>query len=408
MSTLDVDFVRNCFPSFTHPIGAKTAFLENASGSYMVGHVLDKLMQYSSLRVQPYGFSQILNDAGEQMDAGRNTMAEMLGMPSDNIYLGPSTTQNINTLAWSAASIVKSDSEIIVSRQEHEANVGAWERLCQRTGAHLKIWEIEESTDLSLDRLGSMLNPNVRILCVTHSSNILGTINPIEEIGKMCRDNGTRLVVDGVSFAPHDWPDLPNIYVDAYCFSTYKTYATHLGVMYVATDFINELDPQCHYFLTDQQQKRLDSAGPDHASIAALAGLGDYIQESYAHHFDASDESLHAKTLRVYKLMNEHELSLCQILLDGIRELPIKIVGRNTLEGREANLSLLSEKYSSEQLSKALAKRDIAASYGHFYAARLLRKLGIDLDTGILRISLSHYNSEDDILRLLAELRQLH
>ena len=406
---LDLEFVRSCFPVFKEDLGSRTAFLENASGSYMVGHALERLMAYSASRVQPYGYSSILSRAGDQMDAGKQAMADTLGVDLDNLYFGPSTTQNINTLAVAAAALMEPGSEIIVSQQEHEANVGAWDRLCQRTDASFKTWEVDpDTTDLSLERLEELLNPKVRLLCITHSSNILGTINPIAEIKNLCRKYGTRIIVDGVSFAPHNWPDLPQLGVDAYCFSTYKTFATHIGIMYVATDFVKELDPQCHYFLTDRQSKILDSAGPDHASIAALAGLGDYLSASHTHHFGSSDLSLYEKTKQIYELMHAHEQRLCQKILDGIQGLPIRIIGRSTMQGREANLALLSEAFDSRQLSEMLATKDIAANYGNFYAPRLLDALDIDLTTGILRISLSHYNSDEDIERLLVALKELH
>ncbi len=406
---LDLDFVRSCFPVFKEEVGERTAFLENASGSYMVRHAIDRLVAYSSSRVQPYGFSTILSRAGEQMDAGKNTMATLLGVELDNLYFGPSTTQNINTLSLGTAALMTPGSEVIVSQQEHEANAGAWERLCQRTGANFKIWDIDlDTTDLSLEKLAALLNPNVKLLCVTHSSNILGTINPISDIKSLCREHGTRLIIDGVSFAPHNWPDLPSLDVDAYCFSAYKTYATHVGIMYVAPDFIKELDPQCHYFLTNNPSKVLDSAGPDHASIAALAGLGDYLNESHVHHFGETGLSPYEKAKQIYALMHTHEQRLCQKILDGIENLPIRVIGHSTMEGREANLALLSETHDSQQLSQMLAQNDIAANYGNFYAPRLLSALDIDLATGILRISLSHYNSHEDIDRLLSALRGLH
>ena len=404
---LDLKFVRSCFPAFEDPIGAKTAFLENASGSYMVGHVLDKLMGYNTVRVQPYGDSDILNRAGEQMDAGKHSMADMLGVPLKNVYFGPSTTQNINTLALGCTNLMVPQSEIIVTRTEHEANIGAWERLCQRTDTRLRFWEMEPgTTELDLNRLDDMLTPSVKVVCVTHSSNILGTINPIRNISDLCKDNGSRLVVDGVSYAPHDWPRLKELKADAYCFSTYKTYGTHLGIMYVATDFVKELTPQCHYFLTDSQDKLMDAAGPDHAAIAGLAGLGEYVTDSYAHHFGNSDLNLNQKTEKIYGLMNAQENRLCQKLLNGISDLPLRIVGRDTMEGREANLALLSEKYTPQQLSKALADRDIAANPGDFYANRLLEAL--DIETGILRVSLSHYNGDDDIDRIIEAFTELH
>ena len=405
---LDVDFIRRCFPTFTTPLAAKTAFFENAGGSYVAGPVLDKLMSfYQHNKVQPYGYADILNKAGKQMDKGRQTMADLLGVDSSTITLGPSTTQNINTLAFACASLAGKNSEIIVTDQDHEANIGAWERLCRRTGATLKVWPVDpDNGELNIEHFLQLLTPATIIVSMTHSSNIIGTINPISEVISHCRPQGTKVVVDGVSYAPHRWPDIPELQPDAYCFSTYKTFATHLGVMYTSADFRSQLDPQCHYFNQQYAQKTLDGAGPDHASIAALDGLGDYFNNSYTHHFGPSDITLYEKAQSVSALMHAHESELCETLLNAFTDLPIRIIGRESHHGREANIAIASKHCTSSDLSRALAKQDIAAGHGHFYALRLLQKVGIkDTDDGVLRISFAHYNTPEDVERVVTTLR---
>ena len=408
---LDIDYVRSCFPTFSEPLAAKTAFFENAGGSYVVGSVIDKLLHFYRVnKVQPYGEAEILRLAGEQMDAGRQAMLDLLGMPADTITLGPSTTQNINTLAHACRPIVDGNSEIIVSEQDHEANIGAWERLCQRSGAKFRLWQVDaESGELDVTELERMLNPKVRIVAMTHSSNILGSLNPVEEVVDLCRQNGSRSVIDGVSFVPHQWPNLSIFQPDVYVFSTYKTYATHLGVMYTARDFADELEPQCHYFNQEYPAKHLDAAGPDHASIAALAGLGEYFEQGHLHHFGTRKVSLKKKAGQLSALMHKHESELCQHLLSGLAELPLRIIGKNTNDWREANVALVSEKHSSAALSKALAEKDIAANSGDFYARRLLEKLGVtNKHGGVLRISLAHYNTREEVERALEVLEAIH
>ena len=411
LNSLDIDFVRSCFPTFNEPLAGKTAFFENAGGSYVAGAVLDKLMHFYLVnKVQPYGASEILSAAGDQMDAGRQTMAELLGIEIADLTLGASTTQNFNTLAHACEGLVNSNSEVIVTDQDHEANIGAWERLCKRTGATLKVWQIDPATaELNIADFEKILSSNTAIVCMTHSSNIVGTINPVEQVIARCRGNGTRVIVDGVSYAPHHWPDIPALAPDAYCFSTYKTYATHMGVMFTSKSFRAELNPQCHYFNRGYASKHLDSTGPDHASIAALAGLGDFFNELHQHHFGAGDGSLYEKAQQISGLMHAHETELCKLLLDGISNLPIQIIGRNTTEGREANIALTSATCSSADMSKHLADKHVAAGHGHFYAMRLLEKAGIkDTEDGVLRISFSHYNNRDDVERVVAALKECH
>ena len=410
MTVLDVDFVRSCFPAFSNSLPAKTAFFENAGGSYVAGPVLDQLVHfYTHNKVQPYGASEICAAAGEQMDAGRQVMADLLGINKSSLTLGPSTTQNINTLANACGKNIKPGNSVIVTGQDHEANIGAWERLCRRNGATLKVWMVDsKSGELQLEQFEELLDESVSVVCMTHSSNIVGTVNPVEKVIEMCKAQSTRVVVDGVSFAPHKWPDIPTLLPDAYCFSSYKTYATHLGVMYVAPDWAEELDPQCHYFNIEYPEKRFDAAGPDHASIAALSGLGTYFSSSYEHHFNNNDGSLYSKAQQVSDLMHAHETAICASLLEGIEDLPVRIIGKASMDNREANIALVSKQHTSQVMSEAMARNDIAAGNGNFYAMRLLQNVGIsDTEDGVLRISISHYNTIEEIHRVVATMRSL-
>ncbi|MEM7195433.1 MAG: aminotransferase class V-fold PLP-dependent enzyme [Pseudomonadota bacterium] len=412
MKILDINFVRECFPAFSYDLPAKTAFFENAGGSYVAGPVVKRLTHfYTANKVQPYGASEICSAAGEQMDLGRLTMADLLGVDRATITLGPSTTQNINTLANACAAQVGSGDSVIVTGQDHEANIGAWERLCARQGATLKIWPVDPvSGELALDDLRSQIDETVKIIGMTHSSNIVGSVNPVDQVIALARSRNIRVVVDGVSYAPHKWPDIPTLQPDAYCFSTYKTYATHLGVMYVAPDWAQELDPQCHFFNVKYPEKRFDAAGPDHASIAALAGLGDYLEQSFRHHFgeDPDNLSLYQRAMAVSDLMHRHETDLCRRLLQAVVDLPLRIVGKSGMENREANIALTSSELTSAQLSKQLANNDIAAGHGDFYATRLLKNVGIpDTADGVLRISFAHYNTAEEVDRVVETLQRI-
>ena len=411
MNHLDLAFVRQQFPVFQTELGQKIGFLDNAGGSYVAGSVIDRLTDfYTNHKVQPYGANPISHRAGEAMDLGRRTMAELLGVSAGRVTLGASSTQCFNTLSIACAPLVGKGKEVIVSEQDHESNIGGWERLCQQQGATLKIWQVDpESGELALEDLEKLLTAKTVLVAVTHSSNIIGTINPIEKIAEVVHQANARLVVDGVSYAPHFWPDPDALDADAYVFSTYKTYGTHLGVMVVQEDFLEELAPQCHFFNTPYPNKRLDSAGPDHAAIAALAGIGDYFTALHEHHFAGNGNlSLHQKARAVADLMNQHESTLCAHLLESLSDLPVRIFGRKTTQQREANIALSSSKMSSQALADGLVDFDIAAKNGHFYAYRLLQAMGVkDMNDGVLRISLSHYNSLEEVERCVAGLRAM-
>jgi len=405
----DVDFARNQFPFFDQTQANEWAFFDNAGGTFPCRPVVEKLEHFNrNNRIQPYGLNRLAEVAGEQMDQGRVVISELTGVGVDTITIGPSTTQNLNTLSNACAGLLSKEDEIIVSQQDHEANIGCWERVAKHTGAILKIWEVNEiDGELDLAYLEKLLNKNTKIICITHSSNIIGTVNPIDQIIEMGHSFGAKVVIDGVSYAPHRWPDLSNTKADAYCFSTYKTYATHQGIMYVSPNFLEMLEPQCHFFNTSRSWSRLDTAGPDHAGIAGLAGLKNYFETLYNHHFKKSDLSLNVKTSMISNLMNNHEMSLCKVLLEKLSHLPVKIFGKSSIQGREANISLISKNHTSSQLNTLISKMGIATKNHHFYAYRLIKKMGLDPEDGVLRLSFAHYNTRNETDQLINALTSI-
>jgi selenocysteine lyase/cysteine desulfurase len=409
--TLDLDFVRRQFPVFATEPGQRIAFFDNAGGTYAAGAVIDRLTDfYRHYKVQPYGPNPLAQRAGTAMDLGRQTLADLLNVSIDELTIGASATQNFNTLALACVPLLHAGAEVIVSEQDHEANIGGWERVCRLTGATLRWWRIDPATgELPLANLEPLLSDRTAVLCLTHSSNIVGSVNPLADVAALARPHGVRIVVDGVSFAPHEWPNLDEVPYDAYVFSTYKTYATHLSALVVRPDFLAELDPQCHFFNTGYAWKRLDSAGPDHAAIAALAGIGDYFAAVHDHHFPGEPaRPLHEKARRITHLMQAHEKALGEQLLATLNELPVRLYGRTSMAGREANFAFRASAMASRDLVDRLAEHDIAAKHGHFYAYRLLQALGIpDLADGVVRLSFSHYNSAAEVGRVAEALRSL-
>lgn len=402
LPTFDVVFARSLFPFFDGDYG-NWALFDNAGGTLPCGPVVDRLNRfYTHNKVQPYGRNAVSAAAGDQMDEGRRTIAGLLGVPLDTLTFGPSTTQNANTLSIACTGFLQPGDEIVVSEQDHEANIGGWDRAARLSGATFRLWPVDaDSGELCLDDLDRLLSPRTKLVCLTRSSNILGTLNPVDAVIERAHAVGARVVVDAVSAAPHQWPDLSDTKADAFLFSTYKTFATHLGILYVAPDFLQQLAPQCHFFNVGKPGAALDAAGPDHASIAALAGLGDFFRALHDHHLGSLDFPPHAIASRVSALAHRHEEGLCARLLDGLEGLPIRVIGHDSVDGREANVALVPLEESTDTLAGRLAEHDIAVGRGHFYAYRLLEKCRVDMNDGVVRISLALYNTKEEIDQLL-------
>ncbi len=204
MARFDVEFARRQFPAFSHPETSRWAFFENAGGSYAAKPVIDRLHHFmTATKLQPYGWSAPSREAGAAMDRSYALLAEAVQAEPEEVNLGPSTSINTYVLAQSFRELLRAGDEVIVTNQDHEANVGVWRRLSGNdTGIVVKEWGIDRDTGLlDEEHLEDLLSDRTKLVCVSHCSNIVGAINDIPAIARRVHDTGGMLAVDGVSFA---------------------------------------------------------------------------------------------------------------------------------------------------------------------------------------------------------------
>ena len=406
---LDLDFVRLQFPAFSEPSLKGTAFFENAGGSYMCQQVIDKLDRYvRQTKVQPFHPYAQAQEAGAQMDSAYNKFSSWLNVSPQEIYFGPSTGQNTYVLAQAMLGWLKAGDEIIVTNQDHEANSGVFRRLAQ-LGIVVKEWCVDpNSGSLNIDQLPSLFNEHTKLLVFPHCSNILGEINPVASIASLARENGIKTLVDGVSYAGHGLPDVDALGVDIYLFSLYKVFGTHQGVMVVRQQMDVFLTNQGHYFNHHLREKRLTPAGPDHAQIAAAAGVCDYLTTIYQHHVGTDEASDQLKNKVVHDLLRQAEIGVLEPLLEFFNaHHKITIIGPKQAANRAPTVSILVEGHKAFDLASALGQEGVMCGAGHFYSMRLLQAMGIDAEEGVLRFSFVHYTSAQDVAKLIKTLANL-
>ncbi|QYO75758.1 aminotransferase class V-fold PLP-dependent enzyme [Devosia salina] len=401
---LDPARIRSLFPAFSEPSLAGQAFFENAGGSYTAQATLDRLDHYyRATKVQPYGVYSASEAAGAAMDLAYERLARALNVPSDWIHIGPSSSANTYVLANAFGAWLKPGDAIIVTNQDHEANTGNWRRLAAR-GIEVREWQVDtETARLSLDALDVLLDERVKLVAAPHCSNIVGDINPIADIATRAHAVGAVLAVDGVSYAPHGLPDLAALGADIYFFSAYKTYGPHQGVMAIRPELARALPNQGHYFNDTKLRYRLTPSGPDHAQIAATAGIVDYL-EQVAALAPATVEGVDPFR-RAHAAMRAQEIALATPLLDYLRTRnDIRLIGPSDPAVRAPTISVLHAEPGID-IARRLARHGIMASGGNFYAVRLLEALGIDPHNhGVLRLSFVHYTTPDEIQRLITAL----
>ena len=403
---IDLDFVRRQFPAFATASLDGQSFFENAGGSYMCQPVIDRFNRYFVQRkVQPYYAFAASQEAGAEMDLAPVRFARYLNVDADEVLFGPSTSQNTYVLARACLERLAPGEAIIVSAQEHEANSGVWRKLADY-GIDIRIWPVDPRDGrLHLADLLSLLDNKVRLVAVTHCSNLVGEINPVRAIADATHQAGGLLLVDGVSYCPHGFPDVDALGADIYLFSTYKTYGPHQGVMVIRHAARALLAPQAHFFNYDNPMKWMVPAGPDHAQMAAANGVIDYFDALDAHHGGQDDKD---RPSRVAALFKNAETPHIKTLLDyiGSRN-DVRLIGPADPARRAATISFVVPHLSAGAIGQRLADRGIMAGAGHYYAARLFSQMGLDPAAGAVRLSFVHYTSSADMTKLITALDEI-
>jgi len=408
---LDLPFVRQHFSAYASDSDVGGHFFDSAAGSFPCNGTVDALEHfYRHHKVQPdnpFGISQL---AGDEMRYAKARWAEALGVKTNELGFGPSTTQNIYVLANAFREILSPGDEIIITNQDHESNIGSMERAARAAGTKINIWSVDPETGfLELDQLESLLNKNTRLVCFPHSSNIVGQKNKAKEIIDLVHQQGALTLVDGVSYVPHDIPNIGELGADIYVFSLYKVFSVHQGVLVMKEAVMEMLPKQGHYFKENLDVSELFvPAGPDHAQVASTAPVLEYIETLAAHHGGPVSD-LRAASQFVSELWRKHEIALVKPLLDFFESANnVRMIGSSIADERRCPLvSFVPLQDKVDDFAHILCDQKMLVSYGHFYAPRLLEAVGVNPDEGVIRISMAHYNDEVDVQSLIKQLEPL-
>ena len=405
-SANDVQEIRGRFPA----LRGETVFLENAGGSQVPGVVAERMREYMlSTYVQLGAGYELSRRCDAVVDDAHDFINQFMnGTETGRVILGPSCTQLCSMLAGCYADVLEPGDEVIVDQAGHEANVGPWMKLTQR-GVKVRMWPFDrESMSSRLEDLKGLLTERTRLVAFVHVSNLLGGISDIKAITKLVHDAGARAVVDGVAYAPHRPIDVAAWDVDWYVFSTYKTYGPHMAAMYGRLDAIDELTGPNHFFIPrGEVPYKFELGGACHEGCAGLLALGDYfgfLASLGGNGNDAAQPIDRAGLLRAFDVMAACERPVQRRLIDYLHgKSKVRIIGPESADDavRVGTVSFVHESRSSAEIAAALHRKQFAVRNGHMYAYRICQPLKLDPEDGVLRVSAVHYNTTDEIDRLI-------
>lgn len=319
------------------------------------------------------------------------------------VVMGPSTTMLLQNLSRSMEGMLKPGDEVIVTNCDHEANIGPWINL-QKKGIKVKSWKIDPgSLTLDLNTLDKLMGPKTRLVAFTHVSNIIGTINPVKKITQFIHAKGAMVCVDGVAFAPHRLIDVQDLGVDFYVFSLYKVYGPHYSLLYAKHEHLEKLPGINHFFIDDIPYK-LQPGNVNYELSYSLLGILDYFNDFYLKFSEGENAGLHRQLKFVFDVISDHEESLSAKLLDFLQSKKgVTIVGEKSADKqvRIPTISFVMGNRKSSEIPLLVDKHKIGIRWGDFYARRLIEDLGYARTDGVVRISMVHYNTPDEVERLI-------
>ncbi|MBB4040275.1 cysteine desulfurase family protein (TIGR01976 family) [Microvirga flocculans] len=398
--SLDLAFVRSQFPALADGF----AYFDNAGGSLVLRSVADRISEYLlTTSVQTGASYEHSRRASERLMEARAKIALLVGASRpEEIVLGPSTTVLAQFLARAMEGSLEPGDEIVVTNFDHESNIGPW-RALEKRGVVIKEWTIDrDSYEIDLDTLDRLMSDRTKLVAVTHASNILGTINPVKEIAQRVHERGAQIVVDAVAYAPHRAVDVKDLDVDYYIFSFYKTYGPHFAVMYGKYDRLLELDGLYHYFYgREKVPMKLEPGNTNYELAWGSAGIVDYIDKLGGGGGDR------ASIDRAFAGIAAHEAMIGEKLLAYLRDRnDIRIVGRRDsgADRRVPTIAFNVEGRDSAEIVRAVDKDRIGIRFGDFHSRRLIEYLGLADNNGVVRVSMVHYNTPEEVDRLIGSL----
>ena len=359
--------------------------------------------------VQIGGSYAVSQAAAEALMAGRRAGQVLVNAARpEEIVFGPNTTVLMQWLAAAMRRQLAPGDQIVVCIADHESNIGPWERL-REFGIEILYWPIGPDYRLRLEDLEPLMTDRTRLVCVHHVSNILGRINDIAAIARFVHERGARICVDGVAYAPHRAIDVTGWDVDYYAFSLYKTYGPHQAILYGKYDLLAELDGLYHYFYgREKVPGKLEPGNPNYELAYATVGIAEYL-ERLGERQGASGTS-RQKVEAAFGAITAQEDALVGGLLgwlDARNDIRVIGEGRNDNSSRVPTIAFKIDGTNSGEVVRAMDRHGIAIRFGDFHSRRLVEALGEQDRDGVIRVSMVHYNSVQQVDRLTRALEEI-
>ena len=409
---LDLAWVRSQFPALAQTVnGHPAVFLDGPGGTQVPQQVIDAIADYLARNNANTGGAYLTSRNTDRMIAeARSAMGAFLNCDADEIVIGA----NMTTLTFAMSRALGRDlgpgDEIVLTLLDHDANFSPWKAL-EEKGVIIRTVKFNEN-DCTLDMhdLASKIGKRTRLVAVGYASNAVGTINNVAEVVRLARQAGALSYIDAVHYAPHGPIDVRALDCDFLVCSTYKFFGPHMGVLYGKREHLKRLQPYKVRPLTDNIPNCWEWGTLNHECIAGIKACVDYWEE-LGRRAKPSVASRRAAILAAHEAIHPHERTMMEKMIAGLLAIPgLKLYGISDprrFEHRCATIVVRVEGFTPLELATKLGDRGFFTWDGNYYALNVTEQLDVERTGGFLRIGLVHYNTMDEVERMLAALREI-
>jgi cysteine desulfurase family protein (TIGR01976 family) len=412
MTIFDIDYVRSQFPALGMKVsGHAAAFFDGPGGTQVPQRVMDAISSYlASSNANTHGAFATSQRTDQVLAAAHGAMADLLGCTPAEIVFGPNMTTLTFALSRALGRGLGPGDEIVVTRLDHDGNVSPWTALAER-GCVIRFVDINPADcTLDMDDLRAKVTPRTRVVAVGYASNAVGTINDVEEVVRLAHAAGAMAYIDAVHYAPHGPINVRSLDCDFLVCSPYKFFGPHSGALYGKHEHLTRLAPYKVRPAADILPDRWETGTQNHEGLAGVTGAVEYLTELGRHHVPGAS-SRRAAILAAYDAIRAYERSLVERLVPGLLRVPgltfYGITDPMRFAQRVPTVAVRIAGRSPRELAGYLGERGIFTWDGNYYALNLTERLGVEPSGGMLRVGLVHYNTAEEVERLLGALREL-
>jgi cysteine desulfurase family protein (TIGR01976 family) len=413
MSPFDLAWIRAQFPALAETVGDRPAvFFDGPGGTQVPQRVIDAITRYLiHSNSNTHGAFATSERTDATIAAAHASMADLLGCDDDEVVFGPNMTTLTFMLSRSIGREIQPGDEIVLTRLDHDANFSPWKALEER-GAVIKVVDIDvEDCTLDMDDLRRQITPKTKLVAVGYASNAVGTINDVAEVTRLAHSVGAISFIDAVHYAPHGPIDVRALDCDFLACSPYKFFAPHAGTLYGKREHMNRLKPYKVRPAGDGMPDRWETGTKNHEGLAGVAAAIEYLAELGSKVAGEPPPSRRAALLTAMRAIQAYERGLAELLIKGLLEIPglafYGITDPQRFDRRTPTVALRIAGHTPHELAAALGERGIFTWDGNYYAINLSERLGVEASGGMLRIGLVHYNTTEEVDRLLAALNEI-